>query len=49
MSISGLRRPQFAQELSKRYAENARWQTLLVVPLASAVALESLKAGGWRR
>jgi len=39
MSISGLRRPQFAQELSKRYAENARWQTLLVVPLASAVAL----------
>lgn len=39
MSTSALRRPEYDQKRSERSAENPPWQTLLSVPLASAVAL----------
>jgi hypothetical protein len=39
MSSSALKRSEYAQKRSGRYAENARWQTLLPEPLVVAVAL----------
>jgi NitT/TauT family transport system permease protein len=39
MSSRALRRSEHAPERRVQYAENARWQTLLAVPLAAAVAL----------